>query len=254
MPQFQIHDSETGFKLLVEGPETPSDQEAHELVQEELQFLSTNLYHSSDNRFMLDVGPLTEMRRTSAGMTEARNELARTGRSTRSFLNAKARWDTIKAQGGDWGEGDSSDLWDNLLKEEDEKAQLSGNPLLTNTQSTLLRLEPNTLLIIAHGQEKGGLISEGGQPFTLNNIAQMLGSKSNDVRNVINTACYGGGYCPSDYQSVFPNVTNIQQTGTADKNTISLERMASGNYFFTNTVPGMWNRIGTNWQAMPVLR
>ncbi len=254
MPQFEIHDSDTGFKLLVEGPSEPSERESSELVQEELKFLSTNLYRATDNRFMLDVGPLTEMRRSSEGMTEARNELARSGRSNMAFFNAKSRYDAIRATGEDWGEGDVSDLWDRILQEEDAKAQLSGNPLMTTTQSTLLRLEPNTLLILAHGQEQGGLLSEGGQPFTLNNIAQMLGARSNDVRNVINTACYGGAYCPADYQAVFPNVTNISQTGRNDKNVTSLERMASGSYFFTNTIPGVWNRIGTNWNALPALR
>jgi hypothetical protein len=54
-----------------------------------------------------------------------------------------------------------------------------------------------------------------------------------------------------DYKSAFPNVTNVLHSDTNQVNTISLKRIADGNYFISNTSPAhLWQRAGdTNWDS-----
>lgn len=250
MPQFQIHDSETGFKLLVEGPEEPSHEEAADLVAQEFQFLSTNLYHGADNKFMLDVGPLAEDRRHIDKMRDIFNEgEANTAAIERTLARVKA----VIASGGDYGdsgEGSVGRLFENIHEQElQAMPKWRGKP--TPTETTGLRLNPNTLLLVAHGAKTGGLQTEGGQSFTLHNVAQILGRRSNDIHNIINVACYGGKCSPEDYQAAFPNVTNIQSADPTTINEFSIKDLKEGRYFATNTTPGIWKRYGTNW--MPQL-
>ncbi len=252
MPQFEVHDSDTGFKLLVEGPEPPSHEEAADLVDQELQFLRTNLYHGANNKFMLDVGPLSDLRRdvdamhsTSGSMADI---LAEGDRTQGAIDRAKERAKAIFASRGDIGEAGGAELWQNLYQDELRNAppiKRSNTP--TATEDMGLALSPNTLLLVAHGGSTGGFSTEGGQDFTLHNVAQLLGAKSNLVHNVINTACYGGKCTPQDFQKHFPNVTNVHNADFSMPNLISIGRLGQGDYFATNTTPGIWKRYGTNW-------
>lgn len=246
MPTFQIHDSDTGFKLMVEGPEEPTESEAADLVQQELGFLSTNLYHGAGNRFMLDVGPLSDMRRISDEDSAAINE----GDARLAAIErAKERVHEVFKNRGDIGEAGGAELFKNIYEDELRNAPPLSKPNATDKIG--LQLNPNTLLIVAHGAKTGGLGTHGGQDFTLHNIAQLLGPKSNLVHNVINVACYGGKCNPADYQSVFPNVTNVRSADFTMPNTLSINALQAGDYFATNTTPGIWKRYGTNW--MPQL-
>ncbi len=256
MPTFQIHDDHTGLKLLVEGPEAPTDREAAELVQEELSFLSTNLYHGASNKFMLDVGPLSNARReVDQGLKtvgEFHDDMNVVNAKLAAADRAGIRVKEMLAK-GDAAKMDAHQLFETAYQEELKNApRLTRDITPTPTEQTEMSLQPNTLLIVAHGAPTGGFSSEGGQPFTLHNIAQVLGPRSNEVRNVINTACYGGKCSPADFQAAFPNVTNVQSADPTQRNIISINALAGGRYFATNTVPGMWQRVGTNWEQAPL--
>jgi len=252
MPQFEIHDDHTGLKLLVEGPAEPTYDETVRLFNDELAFLKTNLYRGPEGRFMLDVGPSGEMRKHTDKMTSMLSEyddlIAESARVKGAIDRAHARLKTAIALGEVETSGIPG-LWKTMLDNELSSTPKAPpiKPAPTMTEQTFGKLAPNTLLIISHGKERGGLQTEGGQDFQMNNISQVLGAASNQVYNVINTACYGGKCLPADYQSAFPNVTNVQHADLNVKNTISIARLASGDFFYTNTVPGLWTRHGTNW-------
>lgn len=253
MPRFEIHDSETGLKLLVEGDKEPSYEETVRLFDDELSFLRTNIYRGPDNRFMLDVGPSAETRRVSEGvpaLISQYDDIIAAGDWERAAIDrAHQRMTEFIESGGKLPEGGIPEFWQALLADERlrvPKPQPS-KPAPTQTEKTLTKLDPNTLLIVSHGAETGGLSTEGGLDFQLHNVAQALGSYSNAIRNVINVACYGGKCMPEQYQAAFPNVTNVQHADLNVKNTISIQRLAEGQYFWTNTVPGVWRQHGTNW-------
>lgn len=251
MPQFEIHDDVTGLKLLVEGPSEPTPEESQALVEAELQFLSTNLYRADNNRFMLDVGPLGPTRHVVDDTQKLLDKLREFQNRRKAIQVAAERVDRMIQGGWDLGEGkDGEGLFKNIYAQ--ELAALGSNlPTPTLTEQSLERISPGTLLLISHGSPTGGLVSEGGLPFTLHNVAQLLGPTSNEVRNVINTACYGGGLCPENYKDVFPNVTNIQHTALDRLNIQSLDMVAKGDFFHTNAVPGTWELAGTNWLDKP---
>ncbi len=143
---------------------------------------------------------------------------------------------------------DYAGLFEKIYEMELRKIPTTKPPAVqTPSEQATLALSPNTLLLVAHGAEQGGLTTEEGRAFTLHNIAQLLGAKSNVIHNVINTACYGGKCTPEDFQAAFPNVTNVQSADPTVRNIGSITGLAEGKYFATNTTPGIWKRYGTNW-------
>lgn len=247
MPEFEIHDDHTGLKVLAEGPTEPTQADAQKLINEELSFLSTNLYHAPGNRFMLDVGPLSDDRRMSDRLVDALNRIRPDVINTAIYKAA----DRISAMGTNApasGTRERHELLDRLYEEEKTKA-VANNPETqpSVTHEILNKMPKNTLLLISHGEREGGLTTDYGDKYTLQNVATLLGKKSNDVQTIINTACYGGRLCTPDYQSAFPNAVNIVHGDTNLANLISLNRMSQGDYFYTNVPPVVWRRTGTNW-------
>lgn len=254
MSEFLIEDSETGFRVKVEGDSPPSETESEDIVKEAMSFLSKNLYVGPDNKYMLDVGPLMENRKEIDKFFKGENfqKFADAGDDIEAARIASKR---IK----DWIDmglkfpGDSQRI-DRLFKlvmekelPEIRRKRMASPSTYPTSEKTVGDLLPNTLLLIGHGAKTGGLYTEEGHKFTLGNVAALLGQSSNSINNVINAACYGAGCKKEDYQGAFPNVTNIVQGETTKANVISLDRIAGKEYFYTNVTPTVWTKYGTNW-------
>jgi hypothetical protein len=210
--------------------------------------LSKRVYRAPGNRFMVDVGPLSEMR---TAFDTLQKPMFREGeedvqaadmaaKKLRLLLEAKALNINI--------------LDDEAVHKEFEKQfQISKQKIIsrrkpaTYTEQTISNIPENTLLLVSHGAKTGGLFTDDSIGFTLQNVAKVLGPSSNSVNNMINLACYGGLQSPNDFQSAFPNATNVVQGEPTKPNIISLDRIANKEYFWTNVTPNVWRRTGTNW-------
>jgi len=279
VPRYEIHDDDTGLKLLVEGDDPPpSEKEAQALINAELSFLSTNLYRGPEGRFMLDVGPSYAFRHWSDGTVKMINEMDEKAAVRKAASDrASERANKWIADNIGFGIGKTlrspPDLWTKFYKEELADPRMPGIPLKqdqTYTEKTMLNLEPNTFLLIAHGGEHGGLSAEGGQKFTLNNVAKVIGPGVSQIQKIKNLACYGGLCIPEEFQGAgFTGVKEIEQADPTSINLQGLQSTAKGNYFVTNTVPGLWQKfevpdsakdfmddgsVGSprEWQEMPI--
>jgi len=211
MPDYQIEDTQTGIKLEVSGNAEPTQNDAHELVSNELRFLSTNLFTAPGGRFLLDVGPTKENREIYDRLTPVVNDANKT-------LGNK------------------------------EPIQL------TSTDQILNNLPENTLFIVAHGSKEGGFATDEGHKFTLHNVAQILGPQTNDVKTIVNAACYGGKCEPKDYETYFPSVAGVAYGQTNSINSFMLKDLREGNYFTPEITPNYWSKSDQGWirQARPI--
>lgn len=254
MPRYEIHDAETGLKLLVEGNgHPPTEAESKALIDDELSFLRTNIYHGPEGRILLDVGPRKNVRRSSDEMKVFWNEFdqkrARFDEESKAVERAKKRMNKLmegrhfsmeELTGGAVGK-----IWQDTY--DDELKQMTVpkiTPKPTMTEQTMQQLAPNTLLLIAHGDREGGLYSEGGQKFTIENLAKVLGpERSASIKRVKNLACYGGLCAPEEFGAAFPAVEEVEQSDPTANNIVSLQTSADGHYYATNTVPGLWKKF-----------
>ncbi len=92
------------------------------------------------------------------------------------------------------------------------------NPAFTNNL--------HTLLLSAHGQELGGwrdphfeMSSDPRSPYATNQIkfglgdvARSMGPGTNDIHNLVLSACESGGCAPKEAFKLFPNLTNVVTT------------------------------------------
>lgn len=254
MPRFEIHDSDTGLKLLVEGPGEPTHEEAAQLVQDELSFLRTNLYYGPEGRVMLDVGPQGRVRHVFEEELPKLNEsINRLGELYRREASRKAldKATRVLRSGGDWGEGPTPSrvelarqFYNEELAKVDPVYRQKLTPKPTSTQEALANIDPDTLILISHGASTGGLYSEGGQRFTLGNLAKVLGpERAARIKRVHNLACYGGQCSPGEFEEAFPNVEQVEQSDPRAINIVSIGTVGRGEYFATNTAPGLWQRL-----------
>lgn len=247
MAEFVIEDTQTGLKLAVEGDTTPTQEDSHALIGDELQTLRTNLYELPGGRFMLDVGPNS---------------------STRQWLHKSmfydispfvhARINEMYPEGLKQGPEElakyNADL-DRIWAEETSRMDLGKLDPSRNkrTFQTLTNLPEGTFLLSAHGYTNstavtnGGLMTEWDHEFSLHNVAQLLGVRSNDVRNFINTACYGGMCNPEDYEAAFPNVTNIFSTASTNENAVSIRGDSEGKFFDEGVGTSRWIKENGKW-------
>ncbi len=255
MPQYLIEDIETGLKLQVAGAEPPSQTDAHELISHELDFLRTNLFQTRGNRFMLDVGPTGKGREAGDLLGRAQRLVA-----IMELVPEAAKRAHEQTKDMLWSE-DYPEIASEIL--EDQIAKLAVERLGPepapeeggkSTLQILRNVPSNSLLLISHGAEVGGLYTDQSHKFSLSNIASILGPGSNMVHNVINAACYGGQCTPEEFRAVFPNVTNLTQTPRDMLNRFSIERLRNSDFFWTDVTPNVWWRHGTNWSepARPV--
>lgn len=230
MAEFVIEDTETGLKLAVEGDTTPTQDDAHALIGDELATLRTNLYEAPGGRFVLDVGPLARLRYLLDEPTV---------REIANVSEAKARQLDPHHRSADY-KGLLRRLYD------EEYARVTGLPIAERVRSatakTLATMPENTFMLIVHGKESGGFTTEWEHEFTLQNAAQLLGSRSNVVRNFVNTACYGGKCNPEDYSAAFPNLTNVVATASTNINVMSIENTAEGFPFGAGVGVSKWTR------------
>lgn len=115
------------------------------------------------------------------------------------------------------------------------------NPAFTNNM--------RTLLINAHGGERGlvtnrvfGLQSNPypsvNDPkilpkhhylgmnrfnFSLPDVAKLMGPRTNDIHNLILSACGSGGCAPGEAFKLFPNLTNVVSSWTGDEGTSNMD-------------------------------
>lgn len=235
----------------MEGATPPSQEDAHELIGQELLNLSTNLYRAPGGKIILDVGPLSGARRISDSATSIINQ----GDLERSAISAASLELQKKIDAKQLIVGSQEEMHNAFQAELAKQMSLlsaSFIPTRTNiTDQTFARIPERTLLIVSHGAEKGGLYTDNSHEFTLHNVAQILGQGSNDVTRIINAACYGGKCGPAKYSESFPNVTNVVHGDPAVPNTISLEDQASGKFFGGKSTPVQWERVGQQWQMSP---
>lgn len=245
MPDYLIEDEDTGIKLQVSGDSPPSQEDAHELVGDELKFLSTNLFSAPGGRFMLDVGPTSKIRATSDKLVEIQNEYA----IKKSDVEKASQLATLKSKIlGDYGKWQT--FYDAALSKVRAQSKANFSPSPSSTEKMLQTLPENSLMIISHGAKSGGLYSDDGHKFTLHNIAQILGENTNNISSIINAACYGGRCEPSDYQKHFPNVNDVQYGETNKVNTLSIPNLERGEIFGSGVIPNRWQNIGGQWQQV----
>lgn len=245
MPDFLIEDTDTGIKLQVSGSEPPTQEDAHELVGDELKFLSTNLFSAPGGRFMLDVGPTSKIRSTSDQLNAIQNEYA----IKKSAVEKAGKLATLKTKLlGDVGKWQS--FYDAALPKFLAQAKTNTIAKPNATEQMLGTLPENSLMIVSHGSKSGGLYTEEGHKFTLHNIAQILGENTNNISSIINAACYGGRCEPKDYQQYFPNVNDVQYGETNKVNTLSIPSLERGEVFGPGVIPNRYQNIGGQWQQV----
>lgn len=267
MPEYLIEDTWTGIKVPLEGPDEPSQAVAHKAIANEFNDLYTNLVSAPNGKFMLDVGPLMKLRELSDSIGELEDYLSGMDiptmfdRAHAAVKNRMAIIDRVSAP--DWSSPSIVDergaMYKRFLDEELVKVRAENERLKAKLPShqakfrMLSNMPENSLLLIAHGREKGGLVTDWDHEFTLQNVAKIMGQNSNAVQNVYNAACYGGKCETKDYESAFPNVTNVHHAAFTNPNIISLGAMKSGQFFGTGTnvvnwekwakQNGQWNQI-----------
>lgn len=207
MPEYEIHDNETGLKLAVSGDTDPTQDDAHELIQNEFNDIRTNLFQLPDGKFFLDVGPLKKNREVYDDATQ--------------FLQASDKATAVADAGpvGEWGKNFDA-----------AKSEFYKTNKFSSVASEIMKNHPpGTLYIMAHGSPSDkNLGTEWGHKFTLNNIASVLGKDSSAVSNIVNTACYGGSCEPKDYESAFPSARTISHVNTNSPNTIQIRGARQG--------------------------
>ncbi len=249
MPDYLVEDNDTGIKLQVNGKSPPSQQDAHELVGDELKFLSTNLFSAPGGKFVLDVGPTAKQRASTDRFISKFNEVGPDLTLVTDHHKAVEYANDMSNE-----LGNNINLWKQNYDQEKERLHAESKknfvpkPLLLDE---MLNSTPeNSLMIVAHGAESGGFATDEGHKFTLHNVAQILGSNSNSISSVINAACYGGRCEPKDYQKYFPNVNDVQYGETNKKNVISSTGIASGEVFGPGVMPNRFQKIGPQWQKV----
>lgn len=263
MPEYLIEDTATGLKFAVEGDAEPTQEDAAELETQVVEQLTKNIHRAPGNRIMLDVGPLSEQRANLDRLTKMENEflgnpnlhLMESLPAARIKLEEEMKHYTFSnfEEERDF----RSKLHGRLIDQEAARlaqADLKANRQAIPTEAMLQGLPENTLLIQAHGAETGGFSTDDSKNFTLHNLAIILGQSTNSIRNVFNTACYGAACKPQDFESLFPNVTNIVQTPTNVVNVVSVRRMQRQEHFTEGMEPTNWQKIGANWIEQPVIR
>lgn len=247
MPLFEVEDSDSGIKVLVEGDEEPDQVDAYQLVESEIKFLLDNLHKGPGNRFLLDVGPLYKQRQSSDELNEIQNRM----------VESTYKSDIIQADAAAAIEAanQTQKLWENKINSGSSRTfdKSAFNQDYTNilnrinarrtphtppirdmrnaTDETLSRIPENSLMLVSHGNEAGELSTETGFRFTLNNVSKIIGPESRNIHNMLNLACYGGKQCAQDYQAAFPNITNVVAASPANENTISVLNLRRGRFF-----------------------
>lgn len=242
MAEFVIEDAETGLKLAVEGDAEPTQEDAHALIGDELTFLRTNLYEFPGGRFMLDVGPLSVRRHVTDRATLDEAQPLVTERMKKLYPPEGTVTDFVKYK------ADAVRIWRESLEE------ISAIPAVerdTSTRNTLALLPENTFLLASHGSREGGLSDDFGHEFTLNNVAQLLGSRSNLVQNFFNGACWGGKCEPEQYSAAFPNIVNIVSTAHTNVNWMSIAAQERGNIWRGDVGTSRWIKRDGQWVPSP---
>ena len=240
MPDYVIEDTYTGIRVPVEGDSEPTEDEAGAIIREEISQLSTNLIEFPGGKYVLDAGPFRNLRiatdRASIGLERMERMIRATDRAVEI-----ADEEVEKAkQGFDWSSGhlDTASIW--KRKYDEVKPGLMDAPQLykSSYDKTAELLPENTLVLEAHGSESGGLYTEWGHEFTLQNVGALLGERTNSINTIVNRACFGGKCKPQDWEGVFPNVGRIYQTEDTVENTIGIDDVTK---FFGG------DAVGTNW-------
>lgn len=247
MPVFLIEDTETGFALAAEGEVPPTQDDAHELI---LSTLRTNLYEYPGNRFLLDVGPLSQRRR----------EIDRPYLSDYPHLVENAMLMELPLPYNPDGTL-NRDEYERTLKRvyKEQESKLLATPATqrdTKTATMLSRLPEHTLLLDSHGDTEGFLSMDENavgskHRYTLQAVAHALGDKKNSIHNFFNSACYAGLCPPEVYDDAFPNLTNIVQTAGTNANYGSVGKMNAGEFWRKDVGKSRWIKRDGKWVLSP---
>lgn len=258
MPDFLIEDSLTGLKTVVEADSEPTQEDALSAISVVEQTLKKSLYKAQGNRYMLDVGPLTKLRESSDTVDELHYDIGRSIQNNAAWQRAFDRagpsateaYKAAKVLGMDWIPYEL--IYDAEMEKalKEERAKIPQIEKKTTTQKIFDNLPQNTLLLISHGAEKGGLYTDDSMEFTLNNVSKILGNDCSNVNNLYNLSCYSGQQLPVHFGSAFPMATNVVQGQTNLPNTLSINNIQLGKYF-EGTTPSRWIKNGTNWEQRP---
>lgn len=236
MPDYLIEDSQTGFKTLVEGDSPPTDEEASQLIDQAMQALTNKLHSLGGNRFMLDVGPLENSRKISDSLSSISKDFNKIIADQEGFNEGMKRANAIWEASTNKSSLNYKAVLDEQIAKAKQEAIGKVMKTLNSTERILSNLPENSLLVNAHGSEKGGLYTDDESiRFTLDNVAKLMGTNASTVNNLYNLACYTGQCRPANFQSAFPNLTNVVQGQTNAPNTISIENIAKGKYFAGDT-------------------
>ncbi len=244
MPDYEIHDGETGMKLAVTGDEPPSPEVADVLMQKEFNDIKTNLFQLPGNKWYLDVGPLYKAR-----ILGDDPEVRKFQRESAAYHSAKEFADNNKIEGDKY----PWSTWGANFKAQEARFnatnQIPDRP--TVAESVLKNLPDGTLVITAHGgQKKKDLQTEWGHDFTMHNLRALLGDSANGISNIVNTACYGASCGPKDYADAFPSVQSIQHINTNYSNNRSLNDARAGRFF---SAPGVkWTLTNGEWKPVDI--
>lgn len=259
MPDYEIEDSETGLKLVVSGDSPPSQEDADELIGDELSFLKTNLYEFPGGKFILDVGPnkiqadVGDAYRKGPWASKLFDDRHRDWMKTNpvpTYVTGESV-DQYKKRVEEW-----SDMTRKFQEETKALASKDISPTAEYASRTKMadKMKPGTFLLIGHGSKKGGLYADealGGHEFTVENIGKLLKEKSGSISNVINAACYGGQCEPKDFEVAFPNLSRVENIDTNSPNWMSISDQMAGRFFGgegTNSPITMkWKKSGIDW-------
>lgn len=239
MPDFEIHDSETGLKLAVTGDSEPTQDEADELFRKEYSDISTNLFKLPGEKYYLDVGPIKSQRE----IVDEYDRKIGGHQSAKEFADKNHSAEPGKT-------------WSSLYNQQIDrfnKTNIAGS-IPPTVDAIMKNVKPGTLLINAHGSgSKKGLSTEWGHEFTMNNISKLIGDVGG-ISNVVNLACYGGSCAPKDYESAFPNLSTIRHSNTNYQNTISNKGLSEGHFFNSGNQDAQdtkWVKMGSEWIEIP---
>ena len=256
MPKYAVEDLDTGISFELEGDGEPSDEDAEAASNQIVELIKKSTKTASGNRYFVDMGPLQELYNATSIIDSYQQKdydfnetMIDVAMMKKASARATAMYDELDKRGVPFKERPGwKEIYDrqlNMLREEHNSTKES-RPIRKTWSD---HVPENSLVILMHGNKKGGLYADSGENITLKNIASVLGSSATNVHNIANLACFGGLCKPEDYASVFPGVTNILQTNPEIPNTISIGRINNGQFFYEDTDPIRFNKAMDNWSS-----